>query len=153
MPQSSRNHTTANTNLIASPDSAQPGASSPGARPGEGLTASLPPSQELITWDRLTGRERDVLYGIARGQSNREIATSLGIGLGTVKAHVKRLFLKLGVHDRARAPLVAVGELERAAKVRPAKRGQRSQPSRIGLSAMQGRGQPETGLLPTQPAA
>ncbi len=100
-----------------------------GPRQGEGLTFSRPRSQELMTWNRLTGRERDVLYGIARGQSNREIATSLGIGLGTVKAHVKRLFLKLRVHDRARAPLVAVGELERAARLPRTRRGQRSRPA------------------------
>ncbi len=100
-----------------------------GLRQGEGLTTSQPCSKELVTWNRLTGRERDVLYGIARGQSNREIATTLGIGLGTVKAHVKRLFLKLGVHDRARAPLVAVGELERAARLPRARRSRRSQPA------------------------
>lgn len=74
-------------------------------------------------WNRLTPRERDVLYGIARSQSNREIAASLGIGIGTVKAHVKRMFLKLGVHDRAVAPLVALGELEHAAKLPRSTRG------------------------------
>ncbi len=122
------------TNDSPSPAAAPPSAtvqeiSEAGPRQGEGLTISLPPSQGRATWNRLTGRERDVLYGIARGQSNREIATSLGIGLGTVKAHVKRLFLKLGVHDRARAPLVAVGELERAARLPRARRGRRSQPA------------------------
>lgn len=82
-----------------------------------GLTAVRPLSEELVTWNRLTARERDVLSEIARGQTNREIASSLGIGLGTVKGHVKRMFLKLGVHDRALAPLVAVGHLERAARL------------------------------------
>lgn len=81
------------------------------------FTPSLPPSQELIMWDNLTPRERDVLYGIAQGHSNKQIAASLGIGIGTVKAHVKRMFLKLGVHDRALAPLVALGELEHAARM------------------------------------
>ena len=95
-------------------------------RRGAGLPVS-PPAQTLATWDRLTPRERDVLYGMARGLSNREIAMSLGIGLGTVKAHVKRLFLKLGVHDRARAPLVAVGELEAAARLPKTSRGRRKQ--------------------------
>lgn len=95
-------------------------------RRGAGLPVS-PPAQALATWDRLTPRERDVLDGMARGLSNKEIATSLGIGLGTVKAHVKRLFLKLGVHDRVRAPLVALGELERAAKLPASNRGRRKQ--------------------------
>ena len=79
-----------------------------------------------IGYDLLTSRERDVLNGIARGQSNREIAESLGIGLGTVKAHVKRMFLKLGVHDRTIAPLVAVGQLEQADRLSRAGRGQRT---------------------------
>ncbi len=92
-----------------------------------GLPSSPRAAQEIATWDKLTPRERDVLYGMARGLSNRAIAMSLGIGLGTVKAHVKRLFLKLGVHDRARAPLVAVGELERAARLPSSSRGQRKQ--------------------------
>jgi DNA-binding NarL/FixJ family response regulator len=77
-------------------------------------------------WNRLTPRERDVLFGIAREQSNKQIAESLGIGVGTVKAHVKRMFLKLGVHERALAPLVALGELERAAKLPRAIRSQSS---------------------------
>ncbi len=114
------------SSAAAPPNPTKQDISEAGPRQGEGLTTS-PPSQGGITWNKLTGRERDVLYGIARGLSNREIATSLGIGLGTVKAHVKRLFLKLGVHDRARAPLVAVGELERAARLPRARRGQRSQ--------------------------
>ncbi len=92
-------------------------------RQGDNLTASLQRPQDLVTWNRLTGREHDVLHGIARGESNREIAASLGIGMGTVKAHVKRIFLKLGVHERALAPLVAVGQLEWAARLSRSVRG------------------------------
>ena len=110
-------------------NTSRPDVPEPSPLQGEGLMASLPPSQELVTWNKLTGRERDVLNGIARGQSNREIAESLGIGLGTVKAHVKRMFLKLGVHDRILAPLVAVGLLEQAARLSRASRGQHSQPA------------------------
>ena len=117
------------TSDTASTNTSWPARSEPDTRQGEALDASLPSSQELVTWNKLTGRERDVLSGIARGQSNREIATSLGIGLGTVKAHVKRLFLKLGVHDRALAPLVALGQIEQADRLSRASRGQRSQPA------------------------
>ena len=65
----------------------------------------------------LTRREHDVLYGIAGDLTNQQIATSLGIGIGTVKGHVKRMFLKLNVNDRALVPLVALGRLERAARM------------------------------------
>lgn len=112
---------------VAPPSSSGPDVSKVGQRQGEDLTASLQPISELVTWNKLTGRERDVLNGIARGQSNREIAASLGIGLGTVKAHVKRMFLKLGVHDRVLAPLVAVGLLEQAARLSRAARGRNGQ--------------------------
>jgi DNA-binding NarL/FixJ family response regulator len=57
--------------------------------------------------DRLTAREREVLVLIACGLSNREIASWLTLGLETVKTHVKRIFTKLGVRDRAQAVVAA----------------------------------------------
>ncbi len=72
--------------------------------------------------DKLTPREREILHGIARDLTNGQIAASLGIGIGTVKGHVKRMFLKLNVNDRALAPLVALGKLERAARIRQLRR-------------------------------
>ena len=81
------------------------------------LTATLPAPEELAMWRHLTGREGDVLRGIARGLSDKDIAASLEIGKGTVKMYVRRLFLKLGVHSRAAAPLVAAGKLELAARL------------------------------------
>jgi DNA-binding NarL/FixJ family response regulator len=59
----------------------------------------------LVT--QLTERERQVLVLIARGLSNREIATELTVGVETVKTHVKRIFMKLDVRDRAQAVAVA----------------------------------------------
>ncbi|MEW2114191.1 response regulator transcription factor [Streptomyces sp. NPDC005474] len=55
----------------------------------------------------VTGREREVLALIARGLTNPEIATRLGIGISTVKTHVRRLLAKLDVHDRAQLVIVA----------------------------------------------
>ena len=51
----------------------------------------------------LTVREREVLTLVADGATNSEIASSLGIGIETVKTLLRRTFLKLGVHRRVQA--------------------------------------------------
>ncbi|MCD4527040.1 response regulator transcription factor [Nocardioides sp. cx-173] len=48
----------------------------------------------------LTDRERDVALAVGRGLSNAEIATCLHLSVPTVKAHVSRLFEKLGTTNR-----------------------------------------------------
>lgn len=64
-------------------------------------------TRSLEDVDRLTPREREVLVLIACGLSNREIASWLTVSLETVKTHVKRIFTKLGVRDRAQAVVAA----------------------------------------------
>ena len=56
----------------------------------------------------LTAREVEVLGLIARGRSNREIASSLVISERTVARHVQNIFAKLGVSSRASASVFAV---------------------------------------------
>jgi DNA-binding NarL/FixJ family response regulator len=56
-----------------------------------------------LPFSRLSARQREVLELIMRGQSNKEIARALNLGVGTVKIHVAGLFNKLGVHRRAAA--------------------------------------------------
>lgn len=54
----------------------------------------------------LTEREREVLKGVACGQTNKEIARQLAISPATVKAHVERIIAKLGVADRTQAAVL-----------------------------------------------
>jgi DNA-binding NarL/FixJ family response regulator len=56
----------------------------------------------------LTQREMDVLIQLSNGLTNKEIATSLGIGYETVKEHVQHVLRKLGVSDRTQAAVWAV---------------------------------------------
>lgn len=56
----------------------------------------------------LTPRELDVLRLVAKGRTNKELASAMFVSEETVKTHMKALFQKLGVHDRAEAVSVSL---------------------------------------------
>lgn len=60
-----------------------------------------------IHGNQLTPRERDILGHLATGMSNKVIARAAGIGVGTVKFHVKSIMSKLNVCTRTEAAMVA----------------------------------------------
>jgi NarL family two-component system response regulator LiaR len=55
--------------------------------------------------DVLSARERDVLAGLARGRTNRQIARALSVGDETVKSHVSSILAKLNLADRTQAAI------------------------------------------------
>jgi DNA-binding NarL/FixJ family response regulator len=66
-----------------------------------------PPYSATNDRDQLTEREREILFLLARGASNREISEALYITGGTVKNHLSNILSKLGVRDRTQAALKA----------------------------------------------
>jgi DNA-binding NarL/FixJ family response regulator len=71
-------------------------------KPVSRALASRTPSSDL------SPREREVLQLLARGESNKMIATHLGISEATVKCHVSVILLRLQVEDRTQAVVAAL---------------------------------------------
>jgi DNA-binding NarL/FixJ family response regulator len=76
-------------------------------------TRFLPPPVARSLADRtpnsdLSPREREVLSLMVHGQSNKEIAATLGITEATVKCHVSVILMRLQAHDRTQAVIAAL---------------------------------------------
>jgi DNA-binding NarL/FixJ family response regulator len=67
-----------------------------------------PPTQQSVrVAEELTPRELEVLRLVAGGLSNSEIARDLHVSGATVKTHVARILMKLGLRDRVQVVVVA----------------------------------------------
>lgn len=64
---------------------------------------------------RLSERERQIAYSVARGMKNRDIAAQLSISENTVKRHLQSIFGKTGARDRLELAVLALNEAGRAA--------------------------------------
>jgi DNA-binding NarL/FixJ family response regulator len=71
----------------------------------------LPPT----SMTRLSERERQISYMVARGMKNRAIAGELSISENTVKRHLQSIFSKTGSRDRLELAVLALGETGKAA--------------------------------------
>ncbi len=88
------------------------------AQAGERLlrVTQVEPRQDTYRLRRqfaLTNREAEVLLWVARGKSNKDISTVLGISPRTVNKHLEQIFEKLGVENRASATAVTIDLLHR----------------------------------------
>jgi len=64
---------------------------------------------------RLSERERQIAYYVARGMKNKDIANSLNISENTVKRHLQSIFTKTGARDRLELAVMALSEVSKAA--------------------------------------
>jgi ATP/maltotriose-dependent transcriptional regulator MalT len=55
----------------------------------------------------LTKRDLEILDGLSIGMSNADLASLLGLSIGTIKVYVHQLYVKLGVTSRAQAVVKA----------------------------------------------
>jgi len=68
----------------------------------EEVPAPLPvPNSEEPRADRLTRREEEVALLVARGLTNRQIASELTLSRRTIDNHVANIFKKLGLDSRS----------------------------------------------------
>lgn len=77
-------------------------------RAPEKAAPAAPAPAAAVSADRLTPREREIVRGLARGESNKEIARALDVAESTVKIHVQNILKKLNLTSRVQVAVYAV---------------------------------------------
>jgi DNA-binding NarL/FixJ family response regulator len=77
------------------------------------MSAERKPSENALA--RLSEREKQIAYHVARGLKNKDIGAALNISENTVKRHLQSIFNKTGSRDRLELAVLALHEVSRAA--------------------------------------
>jgi len=73
-----------------------------------GKEPAKPPVSQKVEWEALTAKETEVLKLAAKGLSNKQIASDMGVSPRTVQTHLASIFSKLGVASRTEAVVTAL---------------------------------------------
>jgi DNA-binding NarL/FixJ family response regulator len=77
------------------------------------MSAESKPSGNALA--RLSDREKQIAYHVARGLKNKDIGAALNISENTVKRHLQSIFSKTGSRDRLELAVLALHEVSKAA--------------------------------------
>ena len=104
-PAVAENPAAAGSPAVGAPPVGEPGAGAAAATPtGAEVSAAL---EDGTPREALTQREAEVLFAVAEGLSNAEIAQKFFLSEATVKTHVRRILTKLHLRDRVQAVVYA----------------------------------------------
>ena len=82
-----------------------------------GMLRNPPSAENMPAQGSYSRREREIVLLIAKGQTNREIASQLNLSENTVKTHLSRIFGKTGVSSRIQLTTLAMRFVMEAAPI------------------------------------
>ena len=68
----------------------------------------------------LTSREKEIVFALAEGLSNKDVGRKLNLSEGTVKVHLHNIYSKLGVKNRTALAVLALTEFASVRMLPPA---------------------------------